>query len=112
MTGKAGILHLHLGGLASISGAAKLLVVSRVLCEFGRRKVLAMSSYPTFDPNGENVHGARNRPVTDAYEAGSVMKVFTIAAARLMRARATICADSRPAPEIGKLSTARCVCAP
>lgn len=44
-------------------------------------KVLAMSSYPTFDPNGENVHGARNRPVTDAYEAGSVMKIFTVAAA-------------------------------
>ena len=44
-------------------------------------KVLAMASYPTFDPNGGNVHGARNRPVTDAYEAGSVMKVFTVAAA-------------------------------
>jgi cell division protein FtsI (penicillin-binding protein 3) len=44
-------------------------------------KVLAMASYPTFDPNGGNVHGARNRVVTDAYEAGSVLKVFTIAAA-------------------------------
>ncbi|HEY5923321.1 MAG TPA: penicillin-binding transpeptidase domain-containing protein, partial [Kofleriaceae bacterium] len=44
-------------------------------------KVLAMSSYPTFDPNGKNVHGARNRAVTDAYEAGSVLKVFTVAAA-------------------------------
>jgi hypothetical protein len=36
---------------------------------------------------------------------------FAIAAARLMRASATICADSRPEPEIGKFSTARCVCA-
>ena len=30
----------------------------------------------------------------------------------LMRARATIWAGSRPDPEIGKFSTARCVCAP
>ena len=36
---------------------------------------------------------------------------FTIAAARLMRASATICASSSPEPEIGKFSTARCVCA-
>ena len=33
------------------------------------------------------------------------------AAAFLMRASAAICAGSRPAPEIGKFSTARCVCA-
>lgn len=44
-------------------------------------KVLAMSSYPTYDPNSGGDHGARNRPVTDVYEAGSVMKVFTVAAA-------------------------------
>ncbi len=37
--------------------------------------------------------------------------LLTIAAARLMRARATICAGSRPDPEIGKFSTARWVCA-
>ena len=33
------------------------------------------------------------------------------AAAFLMRARATICAGSSGSPEIGKFSTARCVCA-
>lgn len=44
-------------------------------------KVLAMASYPTYDPNAGNVHGARNRPVTDAFEAGSVMKVFSVLAA-------------------------------
>ena len=34
------------------------------------------------------------------------------AAAFLIRARAAICVDSRPLPEIGKFSTARWVCAP
>jgi cell division protein FtsI (penicillin-binding protein 3) len=52
-----------------------------VVLDVATSKVLAMSSFPTFDPNGGNVHGARNRAVTDAYEAGSVLKVFTIAAA-------------------------------
>ncbi|HEY5946888.1 MAG TPA: penicillin-binding transpeptidase domain-containing protein, partial [Kofleriaceae bacterium] len=52
-----------------------------VVLDVATSKVLAMSSYPTFDPNAANVHGARNRPVTDAYEAGSVMKVFSVAAA-------------------------------
>jgi cell division protein FtsI (penicillin-binding protein 3) len=52
-----------------------------VVLDVATSKVLAMSSYPTFDPNGGNVPGARNRAVTDAYEIGSVMKVFTVAAA-------------------------------
>ncbi len=46
--------------------------------------VLAMSSFPTYDPNepGDAIKlGARNRAVTDVYEIGSVMKMFTVAAA-------------------------------
>jgi cell division protein FtsI (penicillin-binding protein 3) len=46
--------------------------------------VLAMASHPTYDPNepGDAVKaGARNRAVTDVFEIGSVMKVFTVAAA-------------------------------
>lgn len=46
--------------------------------------VLAMASRPTYDPNrpGETRKGgARNRAVTDVFEVGSVMKVFTISAA-------------------------------
>lgn len=53
-----------------------------VVIEVTTGRVLAMSSYPTYDPNSsENHNAARNRPVTDVFEAGSVMKVFTVAAA-------------------------------
>ncbi len=46
--------------------------------------ILAMANQPTYDPNapaGATRARARNRAVTDAYEIGSVMKVFTAAAA-------------------------------
>jgi cell division protein FtsI (penicillin-binding protein 3) len=46
--------------------------------------VLALASWPSYDPNrpgGAREQGARNRAVTDVYEIGSIMKVFTIAAA-------------------------------
>jgi cell division protein FtsI (penicillin-binding protein 3) len=46
--------------------------------------ILAMASWPTYDPNepGDAVaRQARNRAVTDVYEIGSIMKVFTVAAA-------------------------------
>ncbi|MCB9559359.1 MAG: transpeptidase family protein [Kofleriaceae bacterium] len=46
--------------------------------------VLAMSSWPTYDPNEPAdavAAGARNRAVTDVFEIGSVMKIFTVSAA-------------------------------
>ena len=46
--------------------------------------ILAMAIYPKFDPNAVKSISAdlwRNRALTDAYEPGSTMKVFTAAAA-------------------------------
>ncbi len=53
-----------------------------VVLEVGTGHVLGMATYPVYDPNRpEHVGTARNRPVTDSFEAGSVMKMFTVAAA-------------------------------
>jgi len=52
-------------------------------------EILAMASYPTFDPNrfGKYSQAAyRNRCVQTAYEPGSTFKVFTVAAALEHRA--------------------------
>jgi cell division protein FtsI (penicillin-binding protein 3) len=53
-----------------------------VVLDVATGHVLAMSSFPTYDPNtGDGHTTGRNRPVTDVYEAGSVMKMFSIATA-------------------------------
>ncbi len=56
---------------------------SIVVLDVHSGEVLAMASWPSYDPNRPQAapKNARNRAVTDAYEIGSVMKVFTIAAA-------------------------------
>jgi cell division protein FtsI (penicillin-binding protein 3) len=52
-----------------------------VVLDVATSRVLAMSSFPTYDPNAGDGHGARNRAVTDVYEAGSVMKIFSVTTA-------------------------------
>lgn len=47
-------------------------------------EILAISSYPTFDPNKYNEYGPsqrKNRAVLDIYEPGSVFKIFVVSAA-------------------------------
>ena len=58
-----------------------------LVLEIGTGDVLAMANYPSYDPNrpdpvpeaGEVA--PRNRAITDAYEIGSIMKLFSVAAA-------------------------------
>lgn len=53
-----------------------------VVLDVGTGAVLALANMPTMDPNIERKVGeARNRAITDAYEIGSSMKVFTVATA-------------------------------
>ncbi len=53
-----------------------------VVLDVSNGGVLAMANWPTYDPNSPKGRSlARNRAVTDAFEIGSVMKVFTVAAA-------------------------------
>jgi cell division protein FtsI/penicillin-binding protein 2 len=47
-------------------------------------EILAMASYPTFDPNDRSTfdpEAVRNRAVTDVYEPGSTLKVVTVSGA-------------------------------
>ncbi|KEK20911.1 dihydropteridine reductase [Bacillus manliponensis] len=44
-------------------------------------KILAMSSTPSYDPNKRNLEHHFNDPIANAFEPGSTMKIFTLAAA-------------------------------
>ncbi len=86
-------LHLTLdAGIQSIAYAALADGVRRhhaqsgsvVVMQPATGEILAMASWPGFNPNDFRHFSPeqwRNRPVTDVFEPGSVMKPFTVAAA-------------------------------
>ena len=61
---------------------------------------------------GDDGVGRLHDRVGDLVWSSTPSEALATAADFLMRASATICAGSRPDPEIGKFSTARWVCAP
>ncbi len=58
---------------------------SAVVLDADTGEILALASYPTFNPNvipgGGERDAVRNRAITDAFEPGSTMKVFVLAGA-------------------------------
>jgi cell division protein FtsI (penicillin-binding protein 3) len=78
------IQHVSDEALAAAVAEHKAQSGVAVVLDVATGTVLAMSSVPTYDPNDPAAAikaNARNRTVTDVYEIGSVMKVFTVAAA-------------------------------
>lgn len=70
--------------LAAVVTERRALSGSVVLMDPESGALLALASYPTFDPNqfaGAGPESWRLRPVADAYEPGSTFKVITAAAA-------------------------------
>ncbi len=62
--------------------ASRALSGIAVAMDPGTGEVLAMASWPPVNPNAPTADGAlRNRAVTDAFEPGSTIKTFTMAAA-------------------------------
>lgn len=72
------------GALKNAMVEHKAKAASAVVVDVQTGEVLALANEPSFDPNdrkGLNANSVRNRAVTDAFEPGSTMKAFSIAAA-------------------------------
>lgn len=81
--------------------------VSAVVLNPQTGEVLAMANQPSFDPNNRrrlNPDVVRNRTLTDAFEPGSTMKAFSIAAALEL---GRIAPDTRLQTDPGKITIGR-----
>jgi cell division protein FtsI (penicillin-binding protein 3) len=81
--------------------------VSAVVLDPQTGEVLAMANQPSFDPNnrrGLSPDKVRNRAVTDAFEPGSTMKAFSIAAALEF---GRVAPDTRIQTDPGKVTIGR-----
>ncbi|MDB4946823.1 MAG: Cell division protein FtsI [Labilithrix sp.] len=79
-----GIQHVAERELAAAQGTYETKGASIVVMEPSTGEILAIASTPGYNPNDygdSEVEARRDRPVTDRFEPGSVMKVFTVAAA-------------------------------
>ncbi len=65
--------------LATEAAAAQALKASCVIMEAKTGKILALSSYPSFNPNERNIEDYKNFFFDTAYECGSVFKSFVYA---------------------------------
>lgn len=84
LTLHAGLQHLAEAELAKVCQEMRARSASAIVMDPSTGEVLAMATWPSFDPNRWNEAGAesrRCRPISDAYEPGSTFKVITAAAA-------------------------------
>jgi cell division protein FtsI (penicillin-binding protein 3) len=72
---------------------------SIVVLDVTTGEILAMVNLPSYNPNARSSHteGYRNRAVTDVFEPGSTMKVFSVASALASgKYKTTTLVDTRP----------------
>lgn len=84
LTLHAGLQHLAESELQKVCEEYRARSASAIVMDPATGEVLAMATWPSFDPNRWNESGAegrRCRPISDAYEPGSTFKVITAAAA-------------------------------
>lgn len=103
----AGIQSIVHSALSAAMQEHRPKAASAVVMDPRTGEVLAMANQPSFDPNNRrrlNVEIVRNRAVTDAFEPGSTMKAFSIAAALEL---GRVAPDTRLQTDPGKITIGR-----
>lgn len=103
----AGIQSIVHSALSAAMQEHRPKAASAVVIDPRTGEVLAMANQPSFDPNNRrrlNAEIVRNRSVTDAFEPGSTMKAFSIAAALEL---GRIAPDTRLQTDPGKITIGR-----